>query len=675
MYTLVFGILPQVRSHEFAVTGFIRLSAGLTLILLFSSFALMWLELSQIPHAHLISLLLGSAFFLVFLAQRFDQDLFVPMSKEIVILAGETPKLYLGVYSLVFFILLRTISPDFMGDTINYHMYMASLFARDKMFLPELPFWYIYTFLQMPNEVVYSYFLKVSDSGFVLGRLWSTSVVFFIFFLIPAMSLKLHWNRTMAWLLCCGLLAGTMMLSLIANMSADAMIAGIVGMSLVWSLHFFLSADDSGTFSFLMAFIFFCIALGSRVNSAFFVPPAILVLIWVFLVRKDVGAGIRVKTMLFLPVLALFFGGFWFLRAYICVGNPVFPFYNKLFQSDFFPIANLMSWSNINLGRENFWKLPYHVLYHPFLHAFSSMSHTPRKIILLLEPTLFCCLAGFGILIGKKYPSDLKRLTCMALISYCAWVLFIDFGRYVVPFLPVCLLFVGAYLQKRIPFLNRRLLVAGGIVYILASYVCAQDWGGYRSSTCIPALARQPDIGKQEDMRFKPQFWESVNSKIDKASYILCELERGEYYFGMYLDPVVIDLSGFLLNEYARINGRQVVEVDVKHIITTQVVFDDYLRGTITEKYKWKIKDVRSLGREFDKDFLLVQIEINPDSHGAYDKIDLWKPYYLYDHLRLVPKPPEMNGIIFPPLGRGKYRYISGQDGKDRFIIGTKILE
>jgi ABC-type nickel/cobalt efflux system permease component RcnA len=76
-------------------------------------------------------------------------------------------------------------------------------------------------------------------------------------------------------------------------------------------------------------------------NSSLQVVVAIVIEIFVYIImQKNKPKSSYLANFGLAAVGHVLFSGYWFVRSYLATGNPVFPFYNHIFRSSFWPVRN-----------------------------------------------------------------------------------------------------------------------------------------------------------------------------------------------------------------------------------------------------------------------------------------------------------------------------------------------
>ena len=115
----------------------------------------------------------------------------------------------------------------------------------------------------------------------------------------------------------------------------------------------------------ILAGIFSGLAVGTKLNAAFFIF-ALFVFFSIYLIRRDgVRKWLIASSYLIIPALP--FGLFWMVTDWIWTGNPIFPFMNAFFKSPrYSPINTFFHYGNFGMGKgwQDFIRLPWDLTVH-----------------------------------------------------------------------------------------------------------------------------------------------------------------------------------------------------------------------------------------------------------------------------------------------------------------------
>jgi hypothetical protein len=184
-----------------------------------------------------------------------------------------------------------------------------------------------------------------------------------------------------------------------------------------------------------------------------------------------IGAGILVT------------GGFWFVRLWILFRNPMFPFYNAIFRSPYYPAVNFEDarWVPRSLVHAIF--APYYYASKQALSAEVSF-RDPRLAVVY---TLFVVLLVWFVVnkwplkknrpLGLEWSKAQTAFWIFVVVSFVVWVGKFSYYRYIMPLELVAIVAIATVIFAIIP----RFTYAAGVLVIIAVVITRLtiplDWG------------------------------------------------------------------------------------------------------------------------------------------------------------------------------------------------------
>ncbi|MEZ5738033.1 MAG: hypothetical protein R3E68_00320 [Burkholderiaceae bacterium] len=161
----------------------------------------------------------------------------------------------------------------------------------------------------------------------------------------------------------------------------------------------------TGRSPLLMAALFFGLAANAKAVTLLIVPVVAIYLVVCYL-RHPSRAGlawIGLSACLFLVV-----GSVPYLGAYLVSGNPVFPFFNDLFQSGYYPAERFVN-THFRSGLD--WQVLYRSIFEPARYiegtvgapGFQWLLLLPASVLVLLHARHWRALAVFAIAVVSIY--------------------------------------------------------------------------------------------------------------------------------------------------------------------------------------------------------------------------------------------------------------------------------
>lgn len=155
------------------------------------------------------------------------------------------------------------------------------------------------------------------------------------------------------------------------------------------TLLYSTASQDKFKSLILLVALFFGFAAATKAVTLTILPVMLLILIWHY------KCWLReVSLSLWLKVVGIFlvFGLIPYITAWWITGNPVFPFFNGIFQSPYYPASNFDS-SSI-FGRGVTWDILYKITFDSGKYLEASVGASGFQWLLLLIPTSIILLFG-----------------------------------------------------------------------------------------------------------------------------------------------------------------------------------------------------------------------------------------------------------------------------------------
>ncbi len=271
----------------------------------------------------------------------------------------------------------------------------------------------------------------------------------------------------------------------------------------------------------LLAGLFFGLGLAAKAVSFTILPVFSLLLLfrwrtWAkFNLRGTIGLGV---------ILFLVFGSIPYLTAWWMTGNPVFPFFNKVFQSPLWWARNFEQ--NEVFGKGLSWDVLYQATFHSQHFLESKPGAVGFQWLLLLSP-------AFLILLMSRYRKAII-LFVVAVLSVALTFQGTAYLRYVFPaFIWVSagigVAFSASYAKR---FLRPRLLIAFGCAVIFLNFFFL------KSATWYGQISLQPLISQQGRVEY-------LNSRlpIRNATELVNNLNVERTPVAVFSYPLIAGLS------------------------------------------------------------------------------------------------------------------------------------
>ena len=246
---------------------------------------------------------------------------------------------------IVFFIIIiivfltRLAIPDSAFDTLNYHIYNQERTFSDNATFNFFPARWINTF-SLPLADRMHYFFRII-LGYRLGIITNLLFMIVIYYQLKIILSKFIKNKYYVALISIVILLTEQLLSNMITYYVDILSIPIFLEIIINILENKESNNYNNCFILLLSGIIFSL----KVSNAFLLIP--LILICIVRYRKSINyktflIGIPIFILPFLP---------YFINNFIQTGNPVFPFYNSIFESNYLPNTN---WTETFYGPKTF---------------------------------------------------------------------------------------------------------------------------------------------------------------------------------------------------------------------------------------------------------------------------------------------------------------------------------
>lgn len=217
----------------------------------------------------------------------------------------------------------------------------------------------------------------------------------------------------------------------IATYSTDNIFAffAIVSLFILLKISGFLGRRCSiEEMSYIILFSFLLTLLSSKLTNAFYVIPLFLSLMYLFIKRKLYFRNWLLVGVVFLISFSLVILPNW-VAVYQLSGNPIFPYYNSIFHSQFYPLE---SWP-FNFGPHTILErvfYPFYALNNPYLLGEVKDFFPDLKLIYLF--LIFCFLFAFSRFKKCEFTLQQKLIYFVAFASFLLWQFIFGYTRYAI---------------------------------------------------------------------------------------------------------------------------------------------------------------------------------------------------------------------------------------------------
>lgn len=239
---------------------------------------------------------------------------------------------------LIFIMFLRVAIPDSSFDTLNYHIYLQENLFEDNVNYNFFPGRWQNTFSLPLGDRLHYFFRLIL--GYRMGMIFNMLCLIVVYYQLKRFLSKFIKKEN---IICIFSFAIIITEQLLTNMITYYVDLFVIPIFLEIIIMLFEKEKDriNNYFTLLLAGI----AISLKVSNAILLIP--LAIVYLYKYRKT----INYKTFLIgIPLFILPFAVY-MINNYVQTGNPVFPFYNHIFKSDY---AGLENWVEDAYGPKTF---------------------------------------------------------------------------------------------------------------------------------------------------------------------------------------------------------------------------------------------------------------------------------------------------------------------------------
>lgn len=309
--------------------------------------------------------------------------------------------------------------------------------------------------------------------------------------------------------------------------------------------------------------IFCGLAMGIKITAI--IAPAMvgIGILFAALNQKRIGSKKAALSLMFLSLFTILVAIIWYVRSYIILGNPVFPFMHNIFGGHGYANTHAKD-IGMGSGMLSYMLLPWNLTMFP--RAFGG--EQIGVLFLILLP---------GIFLIKKLDTTIKTLIAFSLIFVSFWFFTYQNLRFFFPAI-LMLSIICAWLYFELLTQNKRFsrVIALIVISVLSFNVLLC---GYHNISKLKVVfgyeGRDSYLSKTERSYNIAKF---VNSKLPEHTKILILNEPRIYYFNKGL--VVCDTKELLLEQY----GEDASEESILKGLANQRVTHILIRDADEEK-------------------------------------------------------------------------------------------
>jgi len=468
--------------------------------------------------------------------------------------------LIVGLSIPLLLFLNRFLIPDVSFDSTNYHYYLGY-----KGFHPENNKYEffptgIHNFASFFDMFGYGLSVLV---GYRLGTFVSVLsiyvTVFFLYKLVKLLNKKIEiiGSSLNSFLFVSSIISFELFLG-IATYYVDALAMAFLVASTFYLFKYLLENKDK--FLYISSLILSLAILGKQTNLYFVFPFGMAVLI--NLIARKTKFWLMVKKLFFTGVLLLSFPMPWYIKNFVMTGNPVFPFYNGIFKSEYFPAVNF---EQVIFGGRNFVEKLLWGVYSYLEPVRLGEVHdlfTDYKINFYFVSVLL--LLGLYLLFNRKKDLRLLSFTIFYLGLFEFWGLQFGYLRY------------GLILEA-----------LGGVLILLLINSFKNKW--LKFIIIVPVFLflivqnkRIVNMSLAYDISFRPGYYYNRNTYFDKKDSLFdSKIETSksnDYNPRVYLNCSVQGMTFYPLSEF---NSLPVLNIDKRAYtaMTSNMEYRDEVRN------------------------------------------------------------------------------------------------
>jgi hypothetical protein len=383
-------------------------------------------------------------------------------------------------------LLARHLGQDLNWDLMNYHWYNPWAFLHGRLGYDIEPAWrmtYVNPLLDLPTYILRAH-LQPVVAAMVLGAFQALNgwLVFEIVLLLLRKYVQPYWLLFSAALVIGFLsLCGAASLSEIGNSMGENIVSLFILAALLLLLLSFSKARAKTALIFRVTAYFLAgIAVGLKLTSFMYIIPLLLcgLLIdarWTIRMRDSVLHAVAVLGGILLSA------GYWYAQVWHMFGNPIFPFYNALFKSPYYPAVNFSEhiWFPQTVAQKIFFPFTFaHLPTDPTKPFFRD----PRLAVLF---TILLVVAAYWLvqrLLVKGWPKlhfsrQEGAFLLFMVIAYLLWETLFSYYRYLLPVELLSLTFIALLVYKLIPRMQLATVLLAILFGFISLYTVHSNWG------------------------------------------------------------------------------------------------------------------------------------------------------------------------------------------------------
>ena len=443
-----------------------------------------------------------------------------------------------GIVCVFIFTFLAAATPPFFYDALSYHLAVPHKYLLQHGF-HFLPAHYLSNY---PANLGMLFTIAMSFGGGMLAKLLAWSFAPFSALSVYAF-VSQQWGRQMALIAAAIItcIPGVMIVSTLTSIDLAVMSYSFLS---VYAVLLWCRSHQKQWF--IYAGICCGLAVGTKYTAIVVTWCSLLILITLHtsIIKKRDNLS-SVKNILLFSTLVICVLSPWLIKNMLYTGNPLFPFFNNLFQSN---TSQFHNYSQVMQRIGN----PVHALFYnrSWINGVVLIATSPWKATMAVYGAggkigiIFLLCLPWAILI-KKDDDEIWHLMILIGCMWSAWVLVLPWMlRFVFPIFPL-LSILSAYILWRLPFSTKAKRwsmygLYGALIYHFLLFVGETTTILHPYSYLFSNQTTENFLIRHGVTYYPIAQW--INQNLPQNAKLLIEGElRGYYYERDYLQHVAVE--------------------------------------------------------------------------------------------------------------------------------------
>lgn len=348
-----------------------------------------------------------------------------------------------------FFTLIGSLSPILGTDALSYHMQDAKVFVK----------WHKISHIPYTRDSLWPFLIQML---FTLGLLLKGAVFSKLFhFAFAVFSIlgiyvicRRYWPRKNSILACA---AFALMPAVLTDTTYAYTDMGVVFYTLLAFYCLFVWLDSKSRHWLYLSAVACGFLLGIKITSATVTPLVILIYLFYALKGKQRLRSIFITIISFMGI-AIALSGAWYLRSWVVLGNPIFPFASYIFGHGYpEKILRYHTITEFGIGLRQFITILWYITMHPA--KFGGESIGPLFLVFL--PMLIFI---------RKTSKFIRRILFISFALYTAWFFTFQYIRFFLPvlaFFSMLISYIYFEICQKEKFISK---ISGALLFIIFCY-------------------------------------------------------------------------------------------------------------------------------------------------------------------------------------------------------------